>query len=170
MSAVPGDRVQTLPIGWVSGLSFAALLPSFGNSLEKESLTCELQPEHRFLPGPGIPPSYAQKGFPLALGKASSSFAVPAAGASWGAVGGKVRPRGDVSTLAPAPSERPRGPGSRRAPLAVAQAWFKVLCLRTGSWKTPSTQFLRLVTGESWCLSRAPAAAGAAGEEEGGRQ
>lgn len=54
LSVVPGDRVQTLPLGWVGGLSFAALSPSFGNSLEKESSPCELQPEHRFLSGPGI--------------------------------------------------------------------------------------------------------------------
>lgn len=35
----------------------------------------------------------------------------------------------------------------------LLSAWFKVLCLNRGSWKTPSTQFLSVVTGESCCRS-----------------
>lgn len=71
------------------------------------------------------------------------------------------------------PTERPKEPASRMVPLVVAQetvvlvsAWFKVLCLNKGSWKTPSTQFRRLVTGESCRLSITHTGVDTAEEEE----
>lgn len=68
---------------------------------------------------------------------------------------------------------------SRMAPLGfvvqetvvLVRAWLKVLCLNNGSWKTPSTQFRRVVTGESCLLSRPVTGEVAAGDgvrEEGG--
>ena len=39
--------------------------------------------------------------------------------------------------------------------VVLLKAWFNELCLNKGSWKTPSTQFLRVVTGES-CRSSRP--------------
>lgn len=67
---------------------------------------------------------------------------------------------------------------SRTAPLVLlaqetvvlVRAWLKVLCLNKGSWKTPSTQFLRVVTGESCLLSRPVTGEVAAGDgvREGG--
>ncbi|TNN79783.1 hypothetical protein EYF80_010017 [Liparis tanakae] len=56
--------------------------------------------------------------------------------------------------------------------VVLVSAWLKVLCLNKGSWKTPSTQFLRVVTGESCLLSMPVTGEVAAGdgvrEEEGG--
>lgn len=51
---------------------------------------------------------------------------------------------------------------SRAVPLVLllqdtvvwVRAWLKVLCLKRGSWNTPSTQFLRVVTGESCRVSK----------------
>lgn len=55
--------------------------------------------------------------------------------------------------------------------VVLVRAWLKVLCLNRGSWKTPSTQFLSVVTGESCRLSRTVTGEVAAGDwvsEEGG--
>lgn len=55
--------------------------------------------------------------------------------------------------------------------VVLVRAWLKLPCLNKGSWKTPSTQFLRVVTGESCLLSRlvtGEVAAGGGLREEGG--
>lgn len=55
--------------------------------------------------------------------------------------------------------------------VVLVRAWLKVLCLNKGSWNTPSTQFLRVVTGESCRLSSpvtGEVAAGGGLREEGG--